>query len=69
MASGVCGVQFAGFLFDCDESYLPDPEGWEIVHYATSAVLEANLMCAPDGPDLNGIQSVYPDVSEYLEAL
>ena len=66
--AGICGIEFAGALFDCSPAYLPDPDAWAITNYATSAVLEAALHCA-EAPDLAAIQTVYPDVAEYREQL
>ena len=66
--AGVCGVQFAGFLFDCDPGYIADEQSWDIVHYSSSAVLEEVLHCRP-GPNLADIGSVLPGVAEYQESL
>ncbi|MCA9692938.1 MAG: hypothetical protein KC636_25295, partial [Myxococcales bacterium] len=66
--AGICGIEFAGALFDCSPAYLPDPDAWAITNYATSAVLEEALHCAA-APDLAAIQTVYPDVAEYREQL
>lgn len=66
---GICGASAAGFLFDCSDTYLDDETSKQIVNYATTAVLEEVLQCREDVPDLNGIQSVYPDVSEYRQDL
>jgi fermentation-respiration switch protein FrsA (DUF1100 family) len=63
----VCGAQLAGFLFDCDPMYIDGPTGWEIVNYASSAVLEETLQCQP--ASLSSIMSKYPDVAEYKEML
>lgn len=65
----VCGAQFAGALFDCDPNYTPDPVGWTIVHYATSAVLESTLRCTDAAKNFVEIQAKFPEVGEYLEAL
>lgn len=69
-ANDVCGVQFAGFLFQCDDSFLPDPEGWEIINFASSAVLEETLHCEPEAAaELGLIQGHYPVVLEFREEL
>ena len=65
----VCGAQFAGALFDCDPTYTPDPTGWEIVNFATAAVLESTLRCSDADKQLAGLQARFPEVAEYLEAL
>jgi hypothetical protein len=65
---GLCGAQFAGFLFDCNDDYLDGPIGWEIVNYATTSMLEASLQCRADLAPLSGIQTAYPDVGAYNEA-
>ena len=68
-AHQVCGAQLAGFLFDCNPDYIDGPSGWEVVDYASSAVLEPVLQCAHGLPDLSQIQSVLPAVVDYEEAL
>ena len=66
----VCGVGFAGALFQCDDSFLPDPEAWEITNFASSAVLEETLHCEPAAADgLAEIQGRYPVVLEFREEL
>ncbi|MBX2801066.1 MAG: hypothetical protein KTR31_25525 [Myxococcales bacterium] len=42
---GVCGAQFAGFLFDCDPTLLDPEVGGAIVGHASVAALEETLMC------------------------
>jgi hypothetical protein len=64
----VCGAQLAGFLFDCDPMYIDGPAGWDIVNYASSAVLEETLQCQP-AVSLSSIMSKYADVAEYKEML
>ncbi len=64
----VCGAQLAGFLFDCDPMYIDGPAGWEIVNYASSAVLEETLQCK-SGVSLSSIMSTFSDVAEYKEML
>lgn len=62
----VCGAQFASALFDCDDAYLADEQGWEIVQYVTSAALEETLHCSSAGDNFADLQSKYPDVGEFL---
>lgn len=67
--AGVCGAQFAGFLFDCDPSFLDATIGGAIINYSSTAVLEQVLKCVA-GPDLFAdFEASYPDVGEYQEAL
>jgi dienelactone hydrolase len=68
-ANNVCGAQFAGFLFDCNASFVDGPTGWDVVNYASSSVLESVLQCSKTSPDLSGIKAALPAVSDYLEAL
>ena len=65
---GVCGANLAGALFDCDPSHLAGPTGWQIVNYATSAVLEQQLQCQ-GATDLASHERADPNVAEYDEAL
>jgi hypothetical protein len=65
----VCGANLAGFLFDCKDTYVDGPTGWDITNYATSTVLESTLQCAQGLPDLAGIQQVFSDVVTYQQAL
>lgn len=62
----VCGAQFAGVLFDCDPSHIDGQAGWDIVDYASSAVLETTLQCQPTAP-LSGIKAKFASVAEYQE--
>ncbi|MCE9578706.1 MAG: hypothetical protein K8W52_36615 [Deltaproteobacteria bacterium] len=68
-ANNVCGAQLAGFLFDCNASFVDGPTGWDVINYASSSVLESTLQCNPSSPDLANIKTVLPAVSDYLEAL
>ena len=43
--AGVCGTQFASFLFDCAETALPVESGQKLVRAATTWVLEKELHC------------------------
>lgn len=65
----VCGAQFAGALFDCDPMYTPDPTGWTIVNFATAAVLESTLRCSGAEAQLAELQTRFPEVGEFQEAL
>jgi fermentation-respiration switch protein FrsA (DUF1100 family) len=67
-ARGVCGADLAGFLFDCDPSHLPGPDGWAVVNYASSAVLEETLQCRP-ATDLKQYAATDPNIAQYDEAL
>jgi hypothetical protein len=69
-ANDICGAQLASGLFQCDESFLPDAEAWDIIHFASSAVLEETLHCEPGATaELSLIQGRYPVVLEFREAL
>jgi len=64
---GICGAEFASFLFDCLDTYTPDATSWEITNYATSAVLEETLHCASNGDAFAGFMAKFPEVDELLE--
>jgi hypothetical protein len=66
---GVCGAQFAGVLFDCEDSYTPDAINWQITNYASSAALEETLHCSDAGANFASIMDRFPEVGEFLEAL
>ncbi|MFO7567152.1 MAG: hypothetical protein R6X02_31190 [Enhygromyxa sp.] len=69
LEAGVCGAQLAGLLFDCDPNFIDPLIGKAIINYSTTAVLEQALKCV-DGPDLFAdLQTLYPAVAEYQEAL
>jgi len=66
----VCGVAFAGFLFDCDPDYLPARQAWDIVNDASAAALEEGLWCDDSAAArLAGIEGRHAGVSEYRESL
>lgn len=65
----VCGAQLASLLFDCDDTYTPDPTNWQITNYASSAALEETLHCSDAGANFASIQRRFPEVGEFLEAL
>jgi fermentation-respiration switch protein FrsA (DUF1100 family) len=66
-AHQVCGAQFAGALFDCDPSHIAGPLAWEIIDYASSAMLEKLLQCRPD-PSPPDLRAVYPDIADYRDS-
>lgn len=67
--AGVCGAEFAGFLFDCDPTFLDASIGGAIINYSSTAVLEQVLKCV-EGPDAFAeLEATYPDVGEYQQAL
>jgi acetyl esterase/lipase len=54
----------------CKMGQLPPADGWHIVDYASSAVLEETLLCVTgDAALLSAIQTTLPDVQEYREQL
>ncbi len=64
----ICGAQFASFLFDCEDSYIPDPDAWSIVQYATSSVFEEVLHCRAEAADwIAQIDATYADVGDFFE--
>jgi pimeloyl-ACP methyl ester carboxylesterase len=67
-AHDVCGAQLAGFLFDCAPANIDARLGWDIINYASTAVLEASLQCQPQR-DLAAIKARFPQVSDYAQAL
>lgn len=68
-ANDVCGAQFASFLFDCSPDYTPDATNWEIAQFASSAVLESVLRCTDAADNFAELQTKFPEVAEYQEAL
>lgn len=63
----ICGAQLAGFLFDCDPAQIEGQLGWNIINFASSALLESALHC--QSTSSSGIQAVFPEVAEYTEEL
>ncbi|UJR82729.1 alpha/beta hydrolase family protein [Sandaracinus amylolyticus] len=62
---GVCGAQFAGMLFDCQEGHI-DPEAARVVGRAiTTAVLEQILWCT----DRSAAIAAIPERLEHVEEL
>ena len=54
----------------CKPGQLMAERGWQIIDYATSAVLEETLQCnASSAAKLTAIRSVYAEVGEYQEQL
>lgn len=52
----------------CKEGQLPAAQGWPIIHFASSAVLEETLHCDPTASTaLQGLQTRYSAVKEYKE--
>jgi hypothetical protein len=66
-AAGVCGAQFAGFLFQCSDALIADPEAWSIIDFATAAAFEEALQCADIG-DAFDVLRERDGVSEVLES-
>lgn len=65
-AVDVCGAQFAGALFQCSPDLTPDPQGWEIIEYATASAFEEVLHCSAVGTEnLEQIRERFPLVMEY----
>ncbi|RMG93681.1 MAG: hypothetical protein D6705_18015 [Deltaproteobacteria bacterium] len=60
----------AGFLWDCEPSYLPPEDTTRVVNFATAAVFEETLMCdAAAGAALDGIMGSFPtEVGEFRKA-
>lgn len=60
--AGVCGLDLAGALFDCDDAYITSERGWTIVNDATSAALEQTLHCDATRADaLDSLAERYPE--------
>ncbi len=54
----------------CKEGQLSSEKGWEIIHFASSAVLEETLHCSKTAPkQLKNLPSLYPEVAEFKEDL
>jgi len=66
LEADVCGAQFAGFLFDCDPSFIDPAIANHLINYASTAVLEEVLKCS-EGPDLFADFDSQDGVAEYLE--
>ncbi len=65
----ICGTILGGGLFDCEPGYIPGPAGWEIVNYATSAVLEDVLQCANTAGNFDSMESRFEYVGELRQDL
>jgi fermentation-respiration switch protein FrsA (DUF1100 family) len=61
----VCGANLAGFLFDCKPTYTPQAKSWEIVNFATTAVLEGVNKCSAAQNAFSTLQSRFAEVGEY----
>ena len=55
----ICGVEFAGALFDCAPAYLAADESAAITNWASTAVLEAALKCSTP-VDFEGLPDAHP---------
>ena len=62
--NGVCGANFAAFLFQCSEDFLDADETRAIVDFATAATLEETLQCSPIGDAFAELVALHPDVLE-----
>jgi len=50
----------------CEEGKLDIQKGWDIVHFASSAVLEETLQCSQSaGKQLENMQKQFPEIGEY----
>jgi predicted dienelactone hydrolase len=65
----LCGAAAAGLLFQCDPAFIPGPEAWDIIDFATTTVLESTLQCATGGPTIDQVDDTYPKAHNYEEAL
>ncbi|MEZ4398890.1 MAG: hypothetical protein R3B06_02665 [Kofleriaceae bacterium] len=61
----LCGAPAAGLLFDCDPAYIPGPEAWAIINFASTAVLESTLQCRTDGTPIEQVDDTYPKAHNY----
>ncbi|MGZ3476917.1 MAG: hypothetical protein ACXWUG_24615, partial [Polyangiales bacterium] len=53
----------------CGKDFLSPQEGWTVVDYASTAVLEETLRCDASAADkLSALETKYPSVGEYQEA-
>ena len=62
--AGVCGANFAEFLFQCSDDFLEPEATRAIVNYATAATLEETLHCSPIGSAFASIVAEHPGVLE-----
>jgi hypothetical protein len=66
---GVCGLNLAGALFDCDPGYLAPSLGWTITNAAASAAFEEVLHCKPERAEVfAGLQAQFPEVTEVVDS-
>lgn len=71
-ASTLASLASDGCPWQTGKSYtaIPPEQGWAIVDFATSAVLEGTLMCDPTmAATVAGIQQAVPNVASYQEQL
>jgi len=55
----ICGVEFAGALFDCDPDYLDAAAARDITNWASTAAFEEPLRCADPVP-LDALPDAHP---------
>ena len=65
----VCGASLAGFLFDCNATYVDGATGWDVTDFATSVVLESTLACSHALPDLSTITTALPAAAFYDQSI
>lgn len=65
----LCGVAAAGALFDCNPAYIPGRVGWDIIDFASTAILEPVLQCKTGGTAIDRVDDQHPMASAYEEAL
>lgn len=53
----------------CDPTQLPPERGWQLINYASSAVLEAQLQCSTNAQSALATIAAQPDVTGYMERL
>jgi hypothetical protein len=64
-ANGVCGAQLAGFLFQCSEDLIADPDAWALIDYATTATFEEMLHCTDADALFGAIEATFPYVVDF----
>jgi hypothetical protein len=66
---GICGTSFAAGLWDCDDSYVSQDLGTEMVNYATTAALEETLHCRDRDAAFAQLRSLFPEIGALEESL
>lgn len=66
-AAGVCGANFAGFLFQCSDTLVADADAWAIVDHATAAAFDETLHCRDIGSAFADLPGLLPGVAEVRE--